>query len=379
MISSKSRASNVPTEAELAEGYLFSGYGPRPNKLKPDITFILGTDSGAEEGAYASILLCRFHNFDPNLQVHKTRLFFEQAWNLLRANKFECRRTGGSSGLISDTVENVVHKFMSYSGSTPRNGKEAVWIKGSDTWFIYYISTYDGYPKTCKYTNPVPGGSFLFPANTLQDFPFLTKFISTKPISALIISKLQGKLLKTPGFNVVITPQAVSEELRNIAESSAIVFANKSTSEVPLDLDSAPDGFKGNDKQLFYTIYNQNFIKYTFVMHPVGLHRDRFADGTPSLENKVCFKLKKAQIPQEMLQRTHQHGRGGGSSNEFVFAILDWSSGQRDKRRVWTHPSNAALPNAPANPNQALNRAIWRAFYIPGSVHIPQGVNADNL
>ena len=301
---------------------------------------------------------------------------FDKAWDLLGTNKFECRRTGGSSGFIAD---NVIRKFMHNSGSTPRNGKGAVWIKGSDTWFVYYIGTYDGDPKSCKYTNPVPGGSFFFPTESLGDFPFLTHFISTKPISALIIVQLQKKLYKTRDFKVKITPHAVSEELRNIAETSAIVSAHNTKSELPLDLESAPKGFKGSDTDLFYVLYNRDYIKYTLVMHPVGLHRDTFADGTPSLENKVCFKLNQAHIPQEMLKTTHCHGRGGGSSNEFVFAILDWSSGQRDKRRVWTHPSNANLPNAPANVNQQLNHGIWRAFYVEGNVFVPQGVNADNL
>ncbi len=299
---------------------------------------------------------------------------------MLRANKFECRRTGGSSGFVTDAVDNVIKKFMSCRGSSPRSGKGAVWIRGSDTWFVYYIGTYDGIPKTCKYTNPVPGGSFFFPTNSLSQFSFLNQFISTKPITALVIEKLQEKMKNKAGFDVTITPHAVSEELRNIAETNSIVSAYKSKSDdLPLDLEPFTDPFEGNDFELFYAIYNRDFIKYTIVMHPVGLHKDTFADGTPSLENKVCFKLNQADIPQQMLRTTHPNGRGGGSSSEFVFAILDWSSGQRDKRRVWTHPSNSHLPHAPANPTQQLNRNIWRDFYTAGNVFVPQGVDARKL
>ena len=372
-ITTKNRASNMPSATELEQGYLFSGAGPFK---VPDVTFILGTDV---DGSYASILLCRFHKFVPNLTSTQKRHLFQDAWNSLGANKFECRRSGGSSGFITESVDNVILKFMNYSGSTPRNGKGAVWIKGSETWFIYYIGTYDGDPKRCKYTNPVPGGSFLLKSKYLKAHPILNEFISIKPISALIISTIQPILLKKENFKFLITPQAVSEETRNIAETTDIISAFKSGTELPLDLDPVPKGFRGNSFKMFYDIYNKNFIKYTIVMHPVGLHRDTFADGTPSLENKVCFKLLSTMVPEAMLLNTHQHGRGGGCSNEFVFALLDWSSGQRSRRRVWTHPANARLPNAPANNTQRLTIEIWRAFFRRGAVFVPDGVNANNL
>ncbi len=300
-------------------------------------------------------------------------------WNSLGVNKFECRRSGGSSGFITDTEDNLILKFMKYSGSMPRNGTGAVWIKGSKTWFVYYIGTYDGDPKRCKYTNPVPGGSFHLKSKLLVSHPMLQDFISIKPISALIISALQPKLMKKENFKVLITPQAVSEEIRNIAETSDIISSYMSGTELPLDVDPVEKGFRGNAFKMFYDVYNKNFIKYTIVMHPVGLHRDTFADGTPSLENKVCFKMASAVIPEEMLLNSHRHGRGGGSNNEFVFALLDWSSGQRSKRRVWTHPANAGMPNAPSDNSQLLTAQIWRAFFRPGRVFVPDGVNANDL
>ena len=369
------KGSNIPTEKELADGYLFCDSGPYK---EPDVTIILGTEEG---GSHASILLLRFHKFDPDLTSTKKRQLFKDVWDSLSLNKFECRRSGGSSGFITDNSENVILKFMNQPGSSPRNGKGAVWIRGKDTWYIYYMGTYDGGIKRCKYTNPVPGGSFHLGHNFLEKHPFLAKFISTKPIAAIIISTIQERLLKKDSFNYVITPEAVSEELRNIAETNAVIAAHRSRScDVPIGLKPVPKDLTTDDLYtLFYAIYNWFFIKYTAVYHAVGLHRDKFKNDTGSLENKVCFKLKQAQVPQRMLKNTHSYGRGGGGSDEFVFALLDWSCGQRSRRRVWTDTANAALPNAPTNANQALSQEIWDAFWQPNTVFVPQGINVDNL
>ena len=116
------------------------------------------------------------------------------------------------------------------------------------------------------------------------------------------------------------------------------------------------------------------------VVHSVGFHLDSFADKCPSLENKFCVELLQDQINQKMLTNTHPHGRGGGSTGKhFVFGLLDWTGGQRDRRRVWTDPANAHLDHAPQNPNDHLTRGIWEAFYRPNVVHVPNGVNRDRL
>ena len=63
--------------------------------------------------------------------------------------------------------------------------------------------------------------------------------------------------------------------------------------------------------------------------------------------------------------------------------ILDWSCGQRSKRRTWTDPANANLPNGPNSfpPKQALTQSIWDDFYTTNgdNVHVPKGVNVDHL
>jgi hypothetical protein len=272
---------------------------------------------------------------------------------------------------------------MTNPGSCPRNGKGTVWVRGIDTWYLYYIGTYDGQLKTCKYTNPVPGGSFRFDNLSIEKFPFISEFISIKPITALIINALQDRMLKKPGFNVQITPQAVRAELLNIAETRQVIQCSHSGNgdELPLDLEKAPTQLmKKNPFLAFYTVYNRDHVKFTLVCHPVGLHLDTFADKMPSLENKVCFEIPKRRVPQTTLISNHPHGRGGGSSpSQFVFGLLDWSGGQRSRRRVWTDPANSHLDHAPSNSNDHLTRETWEAFFQSDCITIPQGVDRDKL
>ncbi len=71
--SEERKALNLPTEDELKKAYLFSDTGPKSAApiRNQDITIILGSDSGSR---YASILLCRFHNFNPKLTEKKNRI-----------------------------------------------------------------------------------------------------------------------------------------------------------------------------------------------------------------------------------------------------------------------------------------------------------------
>jgi hypothetical protein len=65
-------------------------------------------------------------------------------------------------------------------------------------------------------------------------------------------------------------------------------------------------------------------------MHPVGFHRDTFADGSPSLENKICFHIQQRFVQFFKSVAEYPNGRGGGPERDsFVFAVLDWSCGQR--------------------------------------------------
>ena len=80
------------------------------------------------------------------------------------------------------------------------------------------MGTLDGEVKTCKYTNPVPGGSFRLKHKPIVSFPFLKYFISIKPITATIISTLEDRLMSNPDFRIRVTPQAIIAELKNIEE-----------------------------------------------------------------------------------------------------------------------------------------------------------------
>ena len=372
------KGTNNPSLAELERGYLFSGTGPRVKRFVPDITLIIGSDNGSK---YGSILLCRFHKFQANLTtIEKTQLL-STAWNALDNRKHECRRTGGSSGIITTESASNIRKLMSISGSAPRCGLGTIWIQGTHTWFLYYMGTLEGVVKTCKYTNPVPGGSFRLLRNEpIQSLSFLKMFISTKPLTAAIVVAIKERL------GILVTPQAVNAELKNMEETRLVLESMKDEScPLPLDLNAPTDLKKSYQlkEDGYYSVYNQNFIKYTLVLHPVGFHRDTFADGIPSLENKVGFKIITSAVPFFKSVAEFPYGRGGGSEQEpFVFAILDWSCGQRSKRRVWTDPANANLLNAPNNypANQALTPGIWNGFFTRNgaNVHVPNGVNVDN-
>ena len=342
---------------------------------------ILGSDG---VGTHASILLCRYHNLPPSLPEREKVDLFNDVWGNLNASKFECRRSGGSSGFVASNVNNLIKKFISYPGSAPRNGKGTVWMRGSDTWYLYYIGTYDGKLKTCKYTNPVPGGSFFLDSKWVEKYAFIRDFISIKPITALMLEAIKASLLKKVTFQVIVTPQAIKEELMNISETQLVISTSQSRrlDRLPLDLEKVPDDVLSKNPIIrFCTIYNRDHVKFTLVCHSVGMHLDVFAKKLASLENKVCFKIHCRSLSQPILINNHPHGRGGGStSSHFVFALLDWSGGSRSKRLVWTDPANAHLDHAPRNGNDRLTREIWNAFFNnPDIVHVAAGVNRRHL
>ena len=308
---------------ELKEGYLFENAGPF--KDDTDITLIIGSDG---IGTHASILLCRFHKLDPNLNKRERRELFCTVWGSLNLRKFECRRSGGSSGLILDDPTNLMKKFMSDHGASPRSGKGSVWIQGRDTWYLYYIGTMDGQLKRFKYTNPVPGGKFQFKSFHLEQYTFLNDFLSVKPLTALIIEAIQGIVMNKDGFRVRITPQAVAMELSTIMKIQTSLSCARAgaTEDLPHSLTRVPDEFLDmGQKKSFYALYNHTYVKYTLVCHSVGFHLDYFKGRKPTIENKVCFEILNNQVPTKILKRSHPHGRSGGSSaKHFVFAILDW-------------------------------------------------------
>ena len=83
-----------------------------------------------------------------------------------------------------------------------------------------------------------------------------------------------------------------------------------------------------------FKIYSNHCIQYTMVKHPVGNHQDTFADGLPSLENKICFKFHKKGI------ESLGEGRGGCGKNFHCWVLLDWGSENRDRRNIWLDKNN---------------------------------------
>ncbi len=272
--------------------------------------------------------MCRFHKLDPSLTGIKKENIFKAAWFSLKSHKFECRRSGGSSGLTSKSPKNVMSKFMSTSGTTPRFGRGAVWIQAKETWYVYYIGTFDGKVKKVRYTNPVPGGQFKFKSPILEQYSFLHDFISIRPITARIVQAIQIRILNNKKIKVWITPQAVAKEVMNITKTETVISCSRNGMDLPplLGLKRVPPPLlRRNKKLLFYTIYNRDHVNYTMVCHPVGFHQDHFEDDSPTLENKVCFELHSSRIPKKIVNQLYPNGRGGGqSSSSFVFAILDW-------------------------------------------------------
>ena len=58
-------------------------------------------------------------------------------------------------------------------------------------------------------------------------------------------------------------------------------------------------------------------MMHALVEHAVGMHKDVFSGGRPSLENRMCFSIATG--------KDGDTGRGTGLGMEkFGFAVLDW-------------------------------------------------------
>jgi len=107
-----------------------------------------------------------------------------------------------------------------------------------------------------------------------QKYNFLCSFVSTKGLAAAIVVAIGNT-------DISICPIAVKEELQNVA------FARKFIEQFSLDKNLASQ----QKLSLFYAFYSENYLSYTLVQYPVGRHLDTFANGKPSLENRVCSRF----------------------------------------------------------------------------------------
>ena len=324
-----------------------------------DVSIIIGTE-GNENAS--SLLLCRFNKFNPmhgmKRELTPNNLFLS-LYKSLSNNGIERQRTGGSSGYLQFSDE--LRRLLATSNSTPRCSKGSVWLRSHDNlkWFIFYIGTRDGETKQTYYTNPRPGGSFNIDPQLLKRYQCLRHFASTKAIAALLLCELtkDPDIMKYP-----VCPTAVASELQHIEHTRHYIKTLTAEKHGVL---------KGTEiETLFYQYYSSKFLNYTLVMHPVGRHIDVFADGLPSLENRMCFLLKENHEKKEKLWNLGtKYGRGGGGPNKFCFALLDWSTTKQKQNLKWTDPVNAHLKYSSqwyaredGNPNRKLTESIWSQF-----------------
>ena len=309
-----------------------------------DATIVVGYDA-MNPSSNGALLLFRFHRMDPNIQKdsEKKRLL-QCLQTLLKNNGIERKRTGGSSGFIQYT--RALKTMMATNNSTPRKSKGVVFLRQAcDTaWDIFYVPTNrdESTIVRCAYSNPVPGGNFQMEDWMFDQFPFLMKFASTKPLAALILKELPAVIQHDDVPQIVLNPKAIAEELENIRAVRALTrsFILRHNQSNPSDKIVA-----GSAREMceFYKIYSYNFLMFTLVLHAVGLHKDTFADGEISLENRCCFFFKLHDGETKVSNTGAATGRGGKGDSYYGFALLDWTAYQRQRRRVWTQPENQGI------------------------------------
>lgn len=352
-------------------------------------TVVLGLDDDNKDTA--SVLCCRFHSLKAQDSERQAKEVLKDMKDQLKNNGLERRRTGGSSGKLrmgSKELKLLLHT----ENSSPRNSKGVIWLRSKDSLklHIYYIGTKlkeETDVTKCKYTyysTPRPGGSFQMKETMFKKHPWLQTFCRTKPLAALVMKGIEKHLEKKNDLpNLSIISEACDEELQNMEAARFFIKCEYERNQKLKE---------GDLRNLFWVFYSENFLNFTLVMHPVGLHLDIFANADdPSLENRVCFYFKLDRQGQTNMTNTgYRYGRGGFGANNFCFALLDWSGGQRRRRRMWTDPRNQHIPHSATqhaaannNPNRVVLRpAIWNAFRTAaitnGNYHLPRGINNIN-
>jgi hypothetical protein len=295
------RGSNHITDSDLMSSYYFDS-----TKLTyVDVTLIIGYDADAE---YGSILLCRFHNLSPELKNGTSaRELLQDLQEHLKNDGLERCRLGGSSGYVK--YSNKLKKLMKTSHSSPRCSKGVIWLHDANNlkWNLYYIGTKDN-EASCKYTyytNPQPGGSFAMKPDMFLKYEFLLDFLATKAYTASLIKAVETAVKGQCDITQVsICPIACEKELWQASATRDFLMHFLQHSTVSYT--------EFQKKQLYYQFYAANYVTFTLVMHPVGRHLDVFADGKPSLENRVCFAFNLDKYGQTNVSKTgNGYGHGG--------------------------------------------------------------------
>ena len=257
------KGSNELSPEELNSCFLFTS-----RESNHDVTLIVGYESNSKIGC---MLLCQFHNLIPTLSNRKNqtkRKLFNDMFKQLKNNGIERRRVGGSCGFVSYSKE--LKLLIKTPNSTPRCGVGSVWIKHKSNlkWLVIYVRTRDGKLKHTYYSNPRHGGAFKMNSSLIDKYAFLSDFLSTKPIAALICTEMKfGKDVPIQ----IISPVATLNELSNLESAR-----NYLCKELKKREENVPEFTK---KNLFYKYYMTKFINFTLVLHPVGRHYDTFPNN----------------------------------------------------------------------------------------------------
>ena len=336
-----------------------------------------------DEPSVGSVLLCRFLKMKPLFKGkgQRSKTFLIALQKHLKNEGLERRRVGGSSGFLEYNKELKI--LMSTPNSAPKCSKGVVWLRSKDNlrWHVFYCSQ-EGTWKYTYYTTPKPGGSFEMPPTYFETYYFLQDFASTKPLAASILHALRQH--NTPmQCCIKICPVAVAEEMKNVAAARDFMIQYLRAHKITID--------KSAIKLMFYQFYATNFLNFTLIMHAVGRHLDFFSESKPSLENRVCFSFDLNKQGQSGVGSTGSgYGRGGAGTERFCYALLDWSSSNRTRRRAWTDPSNRQLVGSAFNVAQQegrdhttrLTQTIWEFFTNNNgnAINLPDGVeHIDDL
>lgn len=257
------------------------------------------------------------------IKPSEVQTLFRELTHLLPKGGHEAMRQGGSSG--ESAVNANLFKFLATNTSFPRKAQRVKLIQRQLGWDAIYVKPYHPIRKAIKfsrYCQPQPGGSFHLPPKLLLKYPVLLEFVQLKIYTAQILKALQDMGL------YILQPLAVQTTLQDLAESQLLAH--------------------GNFGEVLFLVSSRNM--YSMVCYPVGYHIDTFQDNKASLENKICFV-------QTRWKGTKGCGRGGSGANQYVWALLDWTSANTGQRRR----AYLAMGGSPA---QRVTDNVWETFLL---------------